>query len=84
MHTTTAAATGTTLVVSTRELTTFAFTAYEVGPCGCPGCEKWADCHWCDHCSEKFGYPSIEEVRQDREDALGFAEWLYARGSDAA
>lgn len=22
-----------------------------VGPCGCPGCEKWADCYYCDGCS---------------------------------
>ena len=21
-----------------------------VGPCGCRGCEKWADCYYCDGC----------------------------------
>lgn len=20
------------------------------GPCGCSGCEKWADCYYCDGC----------------------------------
>ena len=21
------------------------------GPCGCEGCEKWADCYYCDGCN---------------------------------
>lgn len=55
-----------------------------VSPCGCPGCEKWADCAYCGTCTAQDPWAAADN--EAREDALwarqhegGFADWLASR-----
>lgn len=55
-----------------------------VGPCGCGGCEKWADCAYCGTCIERDPWAAADaealaDERWAREHAGSFAEWLTAR-----
>lgn len=51
--------------------------ADHVGPCGCPGCESWADCDYCSECSP-LEFMSDEDAAEFRE-----AEW-YEFGIDGS
>lgn len=33
-----------------------------IGPCGCPVCEKWADCDYCDGCTPRTMEVNLVEV----------------------
>lgn len=50
-------------------------------PCGCPGCEKWADCDYCGTCSPEIMVAEAPRfIPSDLDDSrLGYAEWLEAR-----
>lgn len=57
----------------------------EVGPCGCPACEKWADCDYCGGCnpiSPVEGVTAPVETSTVSDDHLTLAEILW--GEDDA
>lgn len=52
-----------------------------VSPCGCPACEKWADCHYCEGCEPEVNARWEAEYRewlaQELENEKPFGEWLF-------
>lgn len=58
-------------------------------PCGCPACEKWADCAYCGTCAALDPWAAadaeaLEDVRWEQENAGSFAEWMNTREEVAA
>ena len=55
-----------------------------VGPCGCGGCDKWADCAYCGTCIARDPWAAADaEAHEaylcDRENSGSFGDWLAAR-----
>lgn len=55
-----------------------------VGPCGCGGCDKWADCAYCGTCIARDPWAAAdaeahEAYLWDRENSGSFGDWLAAR-----
>lgn len=51
-------------------------------PCGCGGCDKLADCAYCETCIEQFPWVAVEALgyeRWEREHTGSFGDWLAAR-----
>lgn len=50
-------------------------------PCGCPGCEKWADCEFCYNCTPSKDPDWVAryeaETAYREEMAKPFGEWLF-------
>lgn len=50
-------------------------------PCGCPGCEKWADCAYCEGCepevSARWEAEYQEWLAQELENEKPFGEWMF-------
>ena len=66
-----------TITQTTAPATTDA--AEWVGPCGCPVCEKWADCDWCSGCTPENPWDA-QAAEEARVEALPFWEWMDERG----
>lgn len=47
-------------------------------PCGCGGCEKWADCAYCYTCTPETEFQAEEDAywRQYEVDQMPFHQWL--------